>query len=64
MADLGRYDESGRCWGSGSLSRAERLEIISPVAALGMSECSAWIIPVLELATPIKTRELRGQNVE
>ena len=29
------------------LSRAERLEIISLVAA-GVSECSAWIVPMLE----------------
>lgn len=43
MADPERHDESGR-----RLSRAERLEIISLVAAAGMSECSAWMIPTLE----------------
>jgi uncharacterized protein (DUF2249 family) len=52
IADLGRYDESGRCWGSGSLSRAERLEFISLVAALVMGECWAWIIPMLERGDP------------
>jgi hypothetical protein len=34
---------AGRC-----LSRAERLEIISLVAAAGVTECSAWLVPVLE----------------
>ena len=34
------------------LSRAERLEIISLVAAVGMSECSAWINPMLERGGP------------
>jgi len=36
------------------LSRAERLEIISLVAAVGMSECSALIIPMAAL---MKIRE-------
>ena len=30
------------------LSRAERLEIVSLIAAAGISECSGWVIPVLE----------------
>jgi hypothetical protein len=46
--DLGRRDKSGRWSGDACLSRAERLEIISLVTAVGMSECSAWIIPMLE----------------
>jgi len=54
MADLGRYDESGQCRGSGSLSRAERMEMISLVAAFGMNECSAWFIPMLERGEPIE----------
>lgn len=32
----------------GRRSRAERLEIIFRVAAAGVNECSAWIIPTLE----------------
>lgn len=32
----------------GHLSRTERLEIISCVAAAEMGECSAWIVPMLE----------------
>lgn len=47
-SDLGRHDASVRCSGDGRLSRAGRLEMISLVAAVGMSECSAWIIPMLE----------------
>jgi hypothetical protein len=47
MADIRRPDEFGRC-SSGCLSRAERLEIISLVAAVAMSECCTWIIPMLE----------------
>jgi hypothetical protein len=47
----GWHDDCGRCWG-GALSRAERLEIISLVAAVGMSECVASIIPLLERGTP------------
>lgn len=35
----------GKCY---CLSRTERLEIISLVAAADMSECSAWVIPMLE----------------
>ena len=46
--DLRQRDKSGRCSGGACLSRSERLEIISLVAAVGMSECSAWIIPMLE----------------
>jgi len=45
VADSRRADD--RC-----LSRAERLEIISQVATMGMSECSAWIIPMLERGVP------------
>lgn len=30
------------------LSRAERLEIISLVAAVGVTESSAWLVPMLE----------------
>lgn len=47
MADPERHDVSGR-----RVSRAERLEIISLVAAAGMSECSAWMIPTLERSGP------------
>lgn len=48
MVDLGRHGGSGRYWSGQRLSRAERLEIISLVAAVGINECSAWIISVLE----------------
>lgn len=49
-----RYGKSNRYSGGGSgrLSRAERLEIICLVVAAGMSECSAWIIPLLERDSP------------
>lgn len=43
-----RYETSSRHSGYRGLSRAERLEIISLVAAAGASECSAWILPMLE----------------
>jgi len=43
-----RYETSSRRRGYRSLSRAERLEIISLVAAAGATECSAWIVPMLE----------------
>lgn len=46
VGDLRRHGESSRCSGDGRLSRTERLEIISFVAAAGMSECSAWIVPM------------------
>lgn len=48
MIDFERHDESGRCRAGRDLSRAERLEIISAIATVGMSECPAWIIPILE----------------
>ena len=48
MIDLPCHEQSNRCRAARNLSRAERLEIISMVAAVGMSECSAWIIPMLE----------------
>jgi hypothetical protein len=48
MADLGRHEESGRGRGGHNLSRAERLETILVLATVGISECSAWIIPMLE----------------
>lgn len=51
MVDLGLHGGSGRYWNGRRLSRAERLEIVSLVAAVGMNECSAWIIPVLERGT-------------
>lgn len=47
MAEIWRHDESGSRSG-GCLSRAERLEIISLVAAAGVTECSAWLVPMLE----------------
>ena len=50
-ADLERHDESDPCSGR-DLSRAERLEMISLVAAVGMSECPAWMIPTLERSGP------------
>jgi hypothetical protein len=46
--ELGRRDKSGRRSRDERLSRAERLKTISVVAAVGMSECSTWIIPMLE----------------
>ena len=52
MINLARHDEPGSCRAGRNLSRAERLEIISLVAAVGMSECSAWIIPMLERGGP------------
>lgn len=52
MADLGRHDESARGRGGHNLSCAERLEAISVLATVGMSECSAWIIPMLERGGP------------
>jgi hypothetical protein len=48
MADPERHDESSQYRAGRGLSRAERLEIISLVAAAGLSECSAWMIPTLE----------------
>jgi len=50
MVDPGQHDESDGC--ERDLSRAERLEIISLVTAVGMSECSAWMIPTLERCGP------------
>lgn len=41
-------DATSRWPRDGRRSRAERLEIISCIAATGMSESSAWIIPMLE----------------
>ena len=46
--DIGRRNKFDRPCNDARLSPAERLEIISLVAAVGISECSAWIIPVLE----------------
>ncbi len=48
MVDLRRRNESGRSPDGRGLSCAERLEIMSLVAAVGMNECSAWIIPMLD----------------
>ena len=48
MIELPCHEQSDRCRADRNLSRAERLEIISMVAAVEMSECSAWIIPMLE----------------
>ncbi len=42
------HREFTRCADDRGLSRAERLEIVSLVAALGVTECSAWLIPMLE----------------
>lgn len=36
----------------GRLSRAERMEIFCCIAATGMSDCPAWIIPMLERSDP------------
>ncbi len=47
IGDLRHRDLADRVDGR-SLSRAERLEIISLVAAVGITECSAWIVPILE----------------
>ncbi|WP_280705545.1 hypothetical protein [Bradyrhizobium sp. BR13661] len=43
--------------GDGRLSRSEKLEIISLVAAIGVSECSAWLIPILERDSRDSTME-------
>ena len=48
MVDPGQHDESDGC--ERDLSRAERL--VSLLAAAGMSECSAWMIPALEPGGP------------
>jgi hypothetical protein len=45
---LAAADTSQRLSGEGRRSRAERLDIIFRVAAAGASECSAWVIPLLE----------------
>jgi hypothetical protein len=42
------HREFSRSRAGRGLSRAERLEIISLVAAAGVTECSAWLVPVLE----------------
>ena len=42
------HREFTRSAGDRCLSRAERLEIISLVAAVGVTECSAWLVPILE----------------
>lgn len=47
-----RSSGTGRSPDFRGLSRAERLEFISLVAAVGISECSAWIIPMLERGGP------------
>lgn len=52
MAELRASTQSNRSTDDGRLSRAERLEIISLVAMVGSSECSAWIIPLLERGGP------------
>src|SRR5262245_55306795 len=46
--DIGQRNKFDRPCSDARLSPAERLEIIALVAAVGISECSAWIIPVLE----------------
>jgi hypothetical protein len=46
LGDLLRHHGSSRY--PDSRSRTERLEIISLIAGGGISECSAWIIPMLE----------------
>lgn len=46
--DLARPGKSSLCSGDRRLSRAERMEIISLVAAVGVNEFSAWLIPMLE----------------
>lgn len=43
--DLQHHGKAFRC---SCLSRSERLEIISLIAAVDTSECSAWVIPMLE----------------
>lgn len=48
VGDLPWQIRSSRRSDGSSLSRAQRLEIICQVAALGISECSGWIIPMLE----------------
>ncbi|WP_194478115.1 hypothetical protein [Bradyrhizobium sp. CCBAU 53338] len=48
FGQLFTVDATSRWPRDGRRSRAERLEIISCVAATGMSECSAWIVPILE----------------
>jgi hypothetical protein len=52
VIDFGSHDESGNSRAGRNLSRAERLEMISVVAAVGMSECAAWLIPMLERGGP------------
>jgi len=47
IGDL-RNRNLARCVDGRWFSQAERLEIISLVAAVGFSECSAWIVPMLE----------------
>ena len=47
IGDL-RNRNLARCVNGRCLSRAERLEIIWLVAAVGVSEFSAWIVPMLE----------------
>jgi hypothetical protein len=51
VGDL-RHCKSSRGADDRCLSRAERLKIISLIAAVGMSECSAWINPMLERGGP------------
>ncbi len=58
MTDIRRPGETGWYRGGRALSRAERLEVISLVATIGPSECSAWIIPMLERGGPDEDRRM------
>lgn len=60
--DLLRHGKSKRCADEGCLSRAERLEIISLVATVGMSECSAWLILMLERGGPDDDPRMEGMK--
>lgn len=62
IRDLLRYSKSNRCADEGCLSRAERLEIISLVATVGMSECSAWLILMLERGGPEVDPRMEGMK--
>ena len=62
IGDLRRHAISGRHADDRCLSRAERLEIISAVAAVGMGECSAWIIPMLEHGGPDEGPRMEGKK--
>jgi len=63
IRDPGRHGKSGR-YVDGYLSRTERMEIITHVAAAGMRECSAGIVRILERSDENEDPEWSDGDVE